>query len=581
MRWPKDGKPHKTKDGLSETQMPNSMQMRARLALGAVLIGIIPTASVTALAIALSDGSLTATLVGVTVAWCAVLTAIAYAASGRITAPLRKVTVAAQHIANGDLDHSIEHHGDDEVGELTDSVRSIQASVRRLNDTVDAIVEPMREAGEVLEAVARYDLRVKVEGAYSGDHARMKEAVNSSQQALHDVISQMTISSEFVAHAAGEISSGSQAIAEGATVQAASLEETAASLEEISGMTRQNADSTMKARALALSTKDTAESGEEAVAEMVEAMGKIRASASNTSQILKDINQIAFQTNLLALNAAVEAARAGDAGRGFAVVAEEVRALALRSKEAAEKTELLVSESVGLAQEGEQLSKRVNEQLSDITSSVGEVAGIVAEIASASDEQARGIEQVARAVHHMDQVVQNAAGASEESSSAAEEVHARAAEMADVVRRFKLDSDNVVSLPSRAARRPVAREPKTRVGGLLHYMLPLSSINPARAREAPGTFADTGVPMLFRELFALGAVRTDLVIKIAGGASLCGHMEMFAVGKRNLQVLKKMFEQNGYRVSAHDIGGSRSRTLRLGVGDGRVVVSSPGMEVEL
>ena len=438
MRWPKDGKPYKYQEGLSETQMPRSMQMRARLAVGAVLMGALPAAAVALLAVVLSGGEHATALVGVTAGWVAVLTVVAAILSHRVVEPLRAVTIAAQRIANGDLDHPVEIGGIDEVGELALAVRSIRASVCRLiedtdaqvaaaksgdldlrsdparhpgdyarvivglNDTVDAIVEPGREAAEVLEALARYDLRVKVEGAYTGDHARMKEAVNTSQQALHDVISQMTISSELVAHAAGEISAGSQAIAEGATVQAASFEETAASLEEISGMTRQNADSTMKARALALSTKDTAESGEQVVGEMVEAMGKIRASASNTAQILKDINQIAFQTNLLALNAAVEAARAGEAGRGFAVVAEEVRALALRSKEAAEKTESLVGESVGLAEEGEQLSRRVSTQLGDITLSVNEVAGIVAEIASASDEQARGIEQVARAVHHMD-----------------------------------------------------------------------------------------------------------------------------------------------------------------------------------
>ena len=88
------------------------------------------------------------------------------------------------------------------------------------------------------------------------------------------------------------------------------------------------------------------------------AMVRIKASAEATSQIIRDINDIAFQTNLLALNAAVEAARAGEAGRGFAVVAEEVRSLALRAKEAASKTEERIRQSVKEAGEGEGVAGR-------------------------------------------------------------------------------------------------------------------------------------------------------------------------------------------------------------------------------
>jgi methyl-accepting chemotaxis protein len=173
---------------------------------------------------------------------------------------------------------------------------------------------------------------------------------------------------------------------------------------------------------------------------MTGAMTKIRASAEGTSQIIKDINEIAFQTNLLALNAAVEAARAGEAGRGFAVVAEEVRALALRSKEAATKTEDLIRQSVKEAGEGEVTSKHVSERLAEIVGAIGKVSDIVAEITATSKEQSSGIEQVNRAVTQMDKVTQQNAANSEESSSAAQELSGQAEELAAMVATFKLDA---------------------------------------------------------------------------------------------------------------------------------------------
>jgi methyl-accepting chemotaxis protein len=173
--------------------------------------------------------------------------------------------------------------------------------------------------------------------------------------------------------------------------------------------------------------------------QMSGAMSKIRASAESTSQIIKDINEIAFQTNLLALNAAVEAARAGEAGRGFAVVAEEVRSLALRSKEAANKTEALIRESVKQAGEGESTSRHVSGKLGEIVGVIGKVNDIVAEIAASAREQATGIEQVTKAVDQMDQVVQQNAANSEEASSSAQELSGQAEELAATVGAFQLD----------------------------------------------------------------------------------------------------------------------------------------------
>jgi methyl-accepting chemotaxis protein len=325
-----------------------------------------------------------------------------------------------------------------------------------VNKTLDAVIAPVMEAAGALETLARYDLRARVTGDYQGDHARIKDALNGTAKALQDALSQVADAVEQVSEASQQIAGSSQAVSQGASEQASSLEETSSSLEEMAGMTKQNADNTIQARSLAQTTKEAAEKGGTAMVRMTDAMEKIRAASQGTADIIKDINEIAFQTNLLALNAAVEAARAGDAGRGFAVVAEEVRNLALRSKEAAKKTEDLIKVAVGHAENGRIITNEVAGSLTEIVTAAAKVNDIVSEIAVASQEQSRGIEQVNTAVAEMDKVVQTAASNAEESSSAAEELASQSEELSSLVQRFELDRDNRT-----AARRhaPAAKEP--------------------------------------------------------------------------------------------------------------------------
>jgi methyl-accepting chemotaxis protein len=243
----------------------------------------------------------------------------------------------------------------------------------------------------------------------------------------------------------------------------------------MAGMTTQNADNTIQARSLAQTTKEAAEKGGQAMVRMTDAMEKIRAASEGTAEIIKDINDIAFQTNLLALNAAVEAARAGDAGRGFAVVAEEVRNLALRSKEAAKKTEDLIKVAVGHSENGRVITNEVAGSLTEIVTAAGKVNTLVSEIAVASQEQSRGIEQVNKAVAEMDKVVQSAAANAEESSSAAEELASQSEELSSLVGRFELDRENVRSLRKPAAG--MAKEHGAQRRGALHP----ATIPPRRA----------------------------------------------------------------------------------------------------
>ncbi|MEJ2389563.1 MAG: methyl-accepting chemotaxis protein [Chromatiaceae bacterium] len=151
------------------------------------------------------------------------------------------------------------------------------------------------------------------------------------------------------------------------------------------------------------------------------------------------------------------------------MVAEEVRNLALRAKEAANKTEGLIAQSAKLANEGGTISGEVNDNLTQIVDSIGKVADIVDEISVASDEQAKGISQVNKAVAEMDKVVQQSAANSEESSSAAEELSSQSEELAAMVGRFQLTGTGGRRAPAapeaKVTRMPAKPKAKGPAGG--------------------------------------------------------------------------------------------------------------------
>ncbi len=385
---------------------------------------------------------------------------------------IRSTAAAADAIAKGNLEHTVTPRSDRDVlsrsflnaiaalrgllaenQQLIEAVQDGRMSVRAradgfegayrqliggMNGMLDTIARPIGETVRCFEELAAQNLTVRMEGEYRNDFAKLQELINTSTSALRDSMTQVAMTAEQVSAAAEQIASGSQSIARGAAEQAAAIEETSASLEEMSAMTKQNAASAQEANVLAGTARGASESGVGAMDQLAKSMTRILSSAEGTAAIIRDINDIAFQTNLLALNAAVEAARAGEAGRGFAVVAEEVRTLAIRSKEAAKKTELLIQESVSLSRDGETVTQQVGEHLDQIVDSVRKVTDLVAEIAQASVEQSRGIDQVNKAVAQMEQVTQQNSANSEESASAAEELSSQAEELAAMVARFRL-----------------------------------------------------------------------------------------------------------------------------------------------
>jgi chemotaxis protein CheD len=123
-----------------------------------------------------------------------------------------------------------------------------------------------------------------------------------------------------------------------------------------------------------------------------------------------------------------------------------------------------------------------------------------------------------------------------------------------------------------------AYDPVACVGGMLHVMLPLSTINPARAEENPYTFVDTGVPRLFIECYKAGARKDRMVIRVAGGANTRGNesSDFFEIGKRNFTILRKLLWKNDVQLHAQEVGGGDTRTMSMSMATGEVTLKING-----
>lgn len=217
-------------------------------------------------------------------------------------------------------------------------------------------------------------------------------------------------------------------------------------------MTEQNAATSREAAELFSRADAMAVRADQALNDMMVAMGQIRGSGDKVAKIIKTVDEIAFQTNILALNAAVEAARAGEAGLGFAVVADEVRNLALRAAQAARDTVALIDESRDASTSGDAKASHLAGAIRDITASIERAKTLVDSVSTASAQQANGFRQVSESISEMEKLTQGTAATAEETAAASEEMHAQAEAARNQGQRLRvMVNGDDVSAPARPA----------------------------------------------------------------------------------------------------------------------------------
>ncbi|MEM9383681.1 MAG: PAS domain S-box protein [Pseudomonadota bacterium] len=337
------------------------------------------------------------------------------------------------------------------VRDINEEVRLRGEAERERRRLIDGVVT---DASELLQAIARGDLRTRMTGEYGEDFESLTTAINDCANSLSEIVTEIRSAAVSIESGAQEVLNSNHQLNERTESQASALEETSASMEEMTQSVASNATNAREVESLTEGAVKVATEGNTVVGSAIEATHSIRESSERIGDITNVINEIAFQTNLLALNASIEAARAGEHGRGFAVVAQEVRALAQRSADAAKEIKVLIQDSTERVNTGASLVGQAGERLQEIVKSVDGVNTYVTQIASACAEQAEGINLVSGALVHMDKSTQETSGLANAAANCSRSMSDSARRLSELVQHFELQGEGhggVVDLGSQHA----------------------------------------------------------------------------------------------------------------------------------
>ena len=346
----------------------------------------------------------------------------------RVLKPILLITAKTKPLQDGCMKIELNYDANDEIGDLA---RTLKQSIDRINKYIEDINRMMSQLSG-----GNFDVEASV--PFIGDFRSISESIDSFTASLSSATNNIHDVEHKVFGHAQSLSNSSQMLAEGATDQAAAVEELTATTDDLARSAEKNIQMATEMRDNAHLTGDQVNLSSQQMEQLISAMTDISDTSQQIENIISTIENIAFQTNILALNAAVEASRAGEAGKGFAVVAKEVRDLAAKSDQAAKATKELIENSVQAAGKGSRIVEEVSTSLKKTLTLVTQSNDAVEEFADAVQIEATAISQVSEALGQISNVVQTNTANSEESAAVSAELFEQVNQMQKQTSRFKL-----------------------------------------------------------------------------------------------------------------------------------------------
>lgn len=327
--------------------------------------------------------------------------------SGLMTRNLRLLISALVRMRDGDLEVQIpEPRGRAELSKMAEALRDFRdrtvaqneqsaadraLNEARLNATHQEVVDLMTMG---LAALSRADLSLTFDTPLDSEYDAIRSDFNHTTQRLRSVMAALASTVQDMSGRSGDLASESDSLSSRTERQDQTVHTTAQSVKQLSAAVEADAHQLRTINDAARQVRQTSSDTESVVHDAVEAMDRISKSSDEIGQILSLIDEISFQTNLLALNAGVEAARAGESGKGFAVVATEVRALAMRSSDAATEITALIGQSRDQVAEGVRLVGRAGSALEEINTQIQSMDTSLRAVSESTAEQSTGLSEL-------------------------------------------------------------------------------------------------------------------------------------------------------------------------------------------